>query len=721
MRETLIMTVATQTGVTPRQIEAVKSLLDEGATIPFIARYRKEKTGALNEVVLSEIRVGLERLAALDSRRSTILKSLEEQNVLTEQVRSSIESVMTMAELEDVYLPYRPKRRTRATIAKEKGLEPLAKLILMQEIADPAHEAITFVNIEKGVGSVNDALAGARDIIAERVNEDGKARWTIRRLFHMEAVIQSSVAKGKEIEGIKYSNYFDWQEPVTRAPSHRMLAMLRGEKEGFLKLSISPSKEKAITLLQRIFVKNTGAASSQVAIAVEDSYERLLAPSIETDIRQQVKERADTEALQVFVRNLRETLMAPPLGQLAVLAIDPGYRTGCKVVCLDPQGKLLSNTVIYPNQSAARGQEAGKAILDFIEKFHIEAIAIGNGTAGRETEEFVRGLSLPDKIPLVMVNESGASIYSVSAVAREEFPEQDITVRGAVSIGRRLMDPLAELVKIDPKSIGVGQYQHDVDQNRLKNNLDETVMSCVNEIGVKVNLASQQLLTYVSGLDPTLAKNVITYRNENGPFRSRADLKKVPRLGPKAFELAAGFLRIDNAHNPLDGSAVHPESYHIVDRMAKDMGCTVADLMRNEKLRQEINLERYTGEDYGLPTLQDIMLELAKPGRDPREQFEAVAFTMNIKTIAQLTPGMKLAGIVTNVTNFGAFVDIGVHQDGLVHISQLSDNFVKNPADVVSVNQKVMVTVLTVDTERKRISLSMKPDASLLGQPRSES
>ncbi|MGA9695165.1 MAG: Tex family protein [Dehalococcoidales bacterium] len=721
MRETLIMTVATQTGVTPRQIEAVKSLLDEGATIPFIARYRKEKTGALNEVVLSEIRDGLERLAALDSRRSTILKSLEEQNVLTEQVRSSIESVMTMAELEDVYLPYRPKRRTRATIAKEKGLEPLAKLILMQEISDPAHEAITFVNIEKGVGSVNDTLAGARDIIAERVNEDGKARWTIRRLFHMEAVIQSSVAKGKEIEGIKYTNYFDWQEPVTRAPSHRILAMLRGEKEGFLKLSISPSKEKAITLLQRIFVKNTGAASSQVAIAVEDSYERLLAPSIETDIRQQVKERADTEALQVFVRNLRETLMAPPLGQLAVLAIDPGYRTGCKVVCLDPQGKLLSNTVIYPNQSAARSQEAGKAILDFIEKFHIEAIAIGNGTAGRETEEFVRGLSLPDKIPLVMVNESGASIYSVSAVAREEFPEQDITVRGAVSIGRRLMDPLAELVKIDPKSIGVGQYQHDVDQNRLKNNLDETVMSCVNEIGVKVNLASQQLLTYVSGLGPTLAKNVITYRNENGPFRSRADLKKVPRLGPKAFELAAGFLRIDNAYNPLDASAVHPESYHIVDRMAKDMGCTVADLMRNEKLRQEINLERYTGEDYGLPTLQDIMLELAKPGRDPREQFEAVAFTMNIKTIAQLTPGMKLAGIVTNVTNFGAFVDIGVHQDGLVHISQLSDNFVKNPADVVSVNQKVMVTVLTVDTERKRISLSMKPDASLLGQPRSES
>ena len=640
--------------------------------------------------------------------------------MLTEQLRSSIESAATMMELEDIYLPYRPKRRTRATIAKEKGLEPLAKLILTQEIADPAHEAITFVNVEKGVGSVDGALAGARDIIAEWVNEDTKARWTIRRLFHKEAAIRSSVAKGKETEGIKYSNYFAWQEPVTRAPSHRMLAMLRGEKEGFLKLSISPSKEKAITLLHRLFVKNTGDSSSQVAIAVEDSYERLLAPSIETDIRQQVKERADTEALQVFVRNLRETLMAPPLGQQAVLAIDPGYRTGCKVVCLDPQGKLLFNTVIYPNQSAVRSQEAGKVIIDLIEKFHIEAIAIGNGTAGRETEEFVRGLGLPDKVPVVMVNESGASIYSASAVAREEFPEQDITVRGAVSIGRRLLDPLAELVKIDPKSIGVGQYQHDVDQNRLKNNLDETVMSCVNEVGVKVNLASQQLLTYVSGLGPTLAKNVITYRNENGPFSSRAALKKVPRLGPKAFELAAGFLRIDNAPNPLDASAVHPESYHIVDRMAKDTGCTVADLMRNEELRQQINLERYAGEDYGLPTLQDIMLELAKPGRDPREQFEAVAFAANIRTIAQLTPGMKLAGIVTNVTNFGAFVDIGVHQDGLVHISQLSDKFVKNPADVVNVNQKVLVTVLTVDTERKRISLSMKSDASPPGQPGSD-
>jgi len=708
MPDTYNTTLASQIGITPQQVEAVRSLIDTGATIPFIARYRKEKTGSLDEVVIIKIRDELERLAAMDSRRQAILKSLEEQNVLTEELRGSVESASTMTELEDIYLPYRPKRRTRATIAKEKGLEPLAKLILAQEIADPAHEALTFVNMEKGVGSIEDALAGARDIIAEWVNENTRARWTIRRLFHMEGIVQSIVAKGKETEGIRYSNYFDCQEPVTRVPSHRMLAMLRGEKEGFLKLSISPSQGKALSLLQRLFVKNTGAASVQVTLAVEDSYERLLAPSIETDIRQQAKERADDEALRVFVRNLRETLMAPKLGQRAVLAVDPGYRTGCKVVCLDPQGKLLANTVIYPNQSAVRSQEAGKAILDFIQRFHIEAIAIGNGTAGRETEEFILGLSLPDKILVVMVNESGASIYSASAVAREEFPDQDITVRGAVSIGRRLLDPLAELVKIDPKSIGVGQYQHDVDQNRLKNNLDETVMSCVNEVGVKVNLASQQLLTYGSGLGPTLAKNVITYRNENGPFRSRTDLKKVPRLGPKAFELAAGFLRIDNAENPLDASAVHPESYHIVDHIAKDTGCSVTDLMHRDDLRRMINLEKYIEEDYGLPTLQDIMAELAKPGRDPREQFETVTFAADIRTIENLTPGMKLHGIVTNVTNFGAFVDIGVHQDGLVHISQLSDNFVKNPADVVSVNQKVMVTVITVEPERKRISLSMK-------------
>ncbi len=710
MLETHEIITARQSGVTPRQVEAVRALLDGGATIPFMARYRKEKTGSLDEVALGEIRDELARLAALDSRRQAILESLEEQGVLTDELRSAVEAVATMTALEDIYLPYRPKRRTRATMAKEKGLEPLAGMILAQEVADPSQEALAFVNEEKGVGSVEDALAGARDIIAEWVNEDTQARQIIRRLFYREGVIQSNVVKGKESEGIKYSNYFDWQEPVARVPSHRMLAMLRGENEGSLKLRVRPSPEKALSFLHRRFVKSTGAASAQVGLAVGDSYPRLLAPSIETDIRQQAKERADDEALRVFARNLRETLMAPPMGPRAVLAIDPGYRTGCKVVCLDPQGKLQSNAVIYLNQSAARSREAGRTILDLIQRFHIEAIAIGNGTAGRETEEFIRGLSLPDKIPVVMVNESGASIYSASAVAREEFPDQDITVRGAVSIGRRLLDPLAELVKIDPKSIGVGQYQHDVDQSRLKSNLDDTVMSCVNEVGVKVNTVSQQLLTYVSGLGPTLAKNVIAHRNENGPFRSRADLKKVPRLGRKAFELAAGFLRIDHAENPLDASAVHPESYHIVDRMAKDVGCKVADLMQREDLRRRINLESYTGEEYGLPTLQDIMVELAKPGRDPRQQFEAVTFSADIRTIDRLTPGMKLAGIVTNVTNFGAFVDIGVHQDGLVHISELSDKFVKNPADVVRVNQRVTVTVLTVDTERKRISLSMKPE-----------
>ena len=720
MLETHGMTIANQTGVTPGQVEAVRFLLDAGATIPFIARYRKEKTGSLDEVALGKIRDGLARLAALDSRRQAILASLEEQNVLTAELRKSVESASTLTALEDIYLPYRPKRRTRATMAKEKGLEPLAELILAQEITDPSHEALMFVNIEKGVSSVEDALAGARDIIAEWVSEDTQARQSIRRLFYREGIIQSSVAKGKEGKGIKYSNYFDWQEPVARVPSHRILAMFRGENEGLLKLKTRPPQEKALPLLHRRFVKSTSAASRQVVLAIEDSYPRLLAPSIETDIRQQAKERADDEALRVFARNLRETLMAPPMGPRAILAIDPGYRTGCKIVCLDPQGKLLANTVIYVNQSAARSQEASQTILGLIQRFHIEAIAIGNGTASRETEEFIRGLSLPDKITVVMVNESGASIYSASPIAREEFPDQDITVRGAVSIGRRLLDPLAELVKIDPKSIGVGQYQHDVDQVRLKSNLDETVMSCVNEVGVQVNTASQQLLTYVSGLGPTLAKNVIAHRNENGPFRSRADLKKVPRLGPKAFELAAGFLRIDTTENPLDASAVHPESYHIVDRMARDMGCRVADLISREDLRCRINLESYAGEEYGLPTLQDIMVELAKPGRDPRKQFEAVAFDADIRTIDRLTPGMKLAGIVTNVTNFGAFVDIGVHQDGLVHISELCDKFVKNPTDVVMVNQKVSVTVLTVDPERKRISLSMRSDASPPGQPGSD-
>lgn len=704
--------IANEVKATPAQVEAVRGLLAEGATIPFIARYRKEKTGSLDEVVIGKIRDGLERLGALDTRRAAILKSMEDQQVLTPELRAAVESALTMTQLEDIYLPYKPKRRTRATIAREKGLEPLAKIIFAQTAGNLSENALPFINAEKGVNSVEEALSGARDIIAEWVNEDAKARWMVRRLFHMEGIIQSSVAKGKEAEAIKYKDYFDSHELGTHVPSHRMLAMLRGEKEGLLKITIRPPEEKAISSLQRLFVTASGEASDQVGLAVSDSYERLLAPSIETDIRQQAKERADDEALHVFVLNLRETLMSPPLGPRAIMAIDPGYRTGCKVVCLDQQGKLLEHMVIFPGQGAARNQEAAKIILELINKFKAEAIAIGNGTAGRETEEFIRGLKLPDNMPVVMVNESGASIYSASEVAREEFPDQDITVRGAVSIGRRLLDPLAELVKIDPKSIGVGQYQHDVDQTKLKNNLDETVMSCVNEVGVKVNSASQQLLTYVSGLGPTLAKNVIMFRNENGPFNSRAELKKVPRLGPKAFELAAGFLRIDEAKNPLDASAVHPESYHLVDRMAKDLGCTVAELMRREDLRRTIDLGKYVEPDYGLPTLQDILTELAKPGRDPRKQFEAVAFSAEVRTIDDLAPGLKLHGIVTNVTNFGAFVDIGVHQDGLVHISQLSDKFVKNPADVVTVNQKVMVTVVSIDKERKRISLSMKTEAN---------
>jgi uncharacterized protein len=709
--------VAREAGVTLQQVEAVRSLLDAGATIPFIARYRKEKTGSLDEVVLASIRDSLVRLVALGSRRLAVLKSLEEQQVLTPELRAAVESATTLTALEDIYLPYRPKRRTRATIAREKGLEPLATLILAQHVSDPSGEALAFVNPDKGVNSVEDALAGARDIIAEWVNEDTRARQMTRSLFYREGIIHSAVVKGKEAEAVKYTNYFDWQESVARVPSHRMLAMFRGENEGFLKLKIRPPEDKAILFLNQRFVKGAVSCSAQVVLAVEDSYARLLAPSIETDMRQQAKERADDEALRVFSRNLRETLMAPPMGTRPVLAVDPGYRTGCKLVCLDAQGKLLANAVIYLEQSAARSQQAGKTVLDLIERFRVEAIAIGNGTASREAEEFVRGLGLPKEMPIVMVNESGASIYSASPVARDEFPDQDITVRGAISIGRRLQDPLAELVKIEPKSIGVGQYQHDVDQGRLKSNLDETVVSCVNEVGVKVNTASQQLLTYVSGLGPTLAKNIVAHRNESGPFRSRAELKKVPRLGPKAFELAAGFLRIDNADNPLDGSAVHPESYHIVDRMARDMGCGVSDLISSNDLRSQINLEGYTGDGVGLPTLQDIIAELARPGRDPRKNFDAVAFSSEVRSIDKLAPGMKLAGVVTNVTNFGAFVDIGVHQDGLVHISELSDRFVRNPADVVKVNQRVLVKVLTVDPERRRISLSMKADSSTSGQP----
>ena len=709
MSEEHCLRLERELGISAGQIHAVEELLAEGATVPFIARYRKERTGSLDEVAITTIRDRLIQLAELDKRREAILKSLEERGLLTDELRRAVESAETMAVLEDVYLPYRPKRRTRATIAREKGLEPLARVLFAQgKETDPVTEAAAFVIPEKGVESVEDALGGARDIMAEWVNEDAGARQAMRRLFSRQGTFQSRVAKGKEAEGAKYRDYFEVEELVSKAPGHRVLAMFRGEAEGALKLTIRPPVEAALTLLHRRFLKNDGPAAEQVAQALDDCYKRLLGPSMENEIRSDAKERADEEAIRVFARNLREIIMAPPLGQKATLAIDPGFRTGCKVVCLDRQGKLLHNTTIYPTQSRKLVEEAKTILLDLVERFPIEAVAIGNGTAGRETETFVRGLGLPGRVPIVMVNESGASVYSASEAAREELPDQDVTVRGAISIGRRLMDPLAELVKIDPKSIGVGQYQHDVDQGKLKCSLDDTVASCVNGVGVEVNTASRQLLNYVSGLGPTLARNIVEYRDRNGPFCSRQELLDVPRLGPKVFEQAAGFLRIRDAGNPLDRSAVHPESYSIVDRMARDLDCTVLDLMSNEDLRRRVDLDHYVGGTVGLPTLTDILEELAKPGRDPRDAFEAFSFTEGVNSMEDLAPGMKLPGIVTNVTNFGAFVDIGVHQDGLVHISQLADRFVKNPADVVKVQQRVTVTVLEVDIPRGRISLSMR-------------
>ncbi len=708
MSEIHIPKIAQELGLTPKQIQATAELLDEGATVPFIARYRKEATGSLDEVAITAVRDRLNQLMELDKRREAILKSLEERGQLTDELKEKILSAETMVVLEDIYLPYRPKRRTRATVAKEKGLEPLAQRLFAQDGMEPLAEAVAFVDPEKGVDSAEDALAGARDIIAEWVNEDQTARAKMRDLYSSKAVFKSKVISEKEAEGIKYKDYFDWEEPVNRAPSHRILAMRRGEKEGFLIMRILPPEDEALDILDGLFVKGEGLASQQVRMSVHDSYKRLLSSSMETEIRLATKKRADEEAIRVFAENLRQLLLAPPLGQKNVLAIDPGFRTGCKVVCLDRQGKLLHTETIYPLQSERGAVDAGSKILEMCERFRIEAIAVGNGTAGRETEAFVRGLDLSKNIQVMMVNESGASVYSASEVAREEFPDQDVTVRGAVSIGRRLMDPLAELVKIDPKSIGVGQYQHDVDQGALKGSLDDVVVSCVNYVGVEVNTASKQLLTYVSGLGPQLARGIVEHRNENGPFQSREGLKQVPRLGPKAFEQAAGFLRIRDGENPLDRSAVHPESYPIVDAMARDLGCSVLDLMRDEKLRKRVDLNQYVSERVGLPTLNDILSELSKPGRDPREQFETFRFAEGIEKIEDVKPGMKLPGIVTNLTAFGVFVDIGIHQDGLVHISEVSNRFVKNPAEVVKVHQKVMVSVLNVDFERKRISLSMR-------------
>lgn len=709
MNENHVELVAKELKIGTRQVLATAVLLGEGGTVPFIARYRKEATGELDEVAITHIRDRLAKLEALDDRRTAIVKSLQERDLLTAAIVKELAAAETLTALEDIYLPFRPKRRTRATIAKEKGLEPLAKLLFEQDASiDPAGTAAGYVSTEKKVDSVEDALAGARDIISEWINEDANIRKEMRAFFERKAVIQCKVIKGKEADGAKFRDYFDWSEPVADAPSHRVLAMFRGEKEGFIYFSMLPPEDDAVALLTTRVVKGNNRAAQQVREAAEDCYKRLLASSMEVETRLTARDRADAEAIRVFAENLRELLMASPLGQKPVLALDPGFRTGCKLVCLDAQGKLLFDTVVHLTSSPAEAREAETTLPKLCEHFKVEAIAIGNGTAGRETEAFIRSLKFKKPVQIVMVNESGASVYSASEVARKEFPDKDITVRGAVSIGRRLMDPLAELVKIDPKSIGVGQYQHDVDQPKLKGRLDDTVMSCVNSVGVEVNTASEQLLTYVSGLGPVIAKNIVEHRDENGPFKSRTALKKVPRLGDKAFEQCAGFLRIQGAKNPLDASAVHPESYEIVNKIAEDLGCEVADLIRDPLLRGKIDPAKYVTEKVGLPTLNDILAELAKPNRDPRQKFEAFAFAEGVHEMKDLAPGMKLPGIVTNVTNFGAFVDIGVHQDGLVHISELADKYVSNPMDVVKVQQKVHVTVIEVDIDRKRIALSMK-------------
>jgi len=699
--------IAAELSVNEKQVSATVDLLDEGATVPFISRYRKEMTGSLDEVQVAAIRDRMQQLRELDKRREAILKSLTDLGKLTPELAKAVNEAESMTLLEDIYLPYRPKRKTRATAAREKGLQPLADVILQQGRIDLDGEAEKYIDTEKGVNTLQEALAGARDIIAEHIAENAELRTHVRTLFLEKGDFQSKVVPGKEEEGIKYKDYFDWKEPVKSAPSHRVLAMRRAEKEEILYLDVLPQEEDAIHIIESQFIKGHNSCTDQVKLAVADGYKRLLKPSMETEVRLLTKKKADDEAIRVFAENMRQLLLGAPLGQKRVMAIDPGFRTGCKVVCLDEQGKLLENTNIYPHTGAGNLKDAEKTVSHLCAQFSIEAIAIGNGTAGRETETFVRTLNLAN-VAVVMVNEAGASVYSASDVAREEFPDKDVTVRGAVSIGRRLMDPLAELVKIDPKSIGVGQYQHDVDQNKLQVSLDDTVISAVNAVGVELNTASKQILAYVSGLGPQLAQNIIEYRNANGAFKKRSELHKVARLGDKAFEQAAGFLRISNADNPLDASGVHPERYSLVEQMAKDMGCKVKDLMQDEPLRKSIPLTKYVTEQVGLPTLNDIMAELAKPGRDPREQFEAFSFTEGVNAISDLKIGMELPGIVTNITAFGAFVDIGVHQDGLVHLSQITNRFIKDPNEVLKVAQKVKVTVTDVDVNRKRIALSMK-------------
>lgn len=703
--------ISSELGITAQQVRATSALLEEGATVPFISRYRKEATGSLDEVQVAAIRDRLEQLKELDKRREAILKSVEEQGKLTPELKKAIEQAETMARLEDIYLPYKPKRKTKASVAKEKGLEPLATRIFAQHSLDIQSEAAKYLDAEKEVASVEEALQGARDIMAEWISENAAVRGNLRTLFLKEGVFTSRVIAGKETEAAKYKDYFDWSEPIKTAPSHRVLAMRRGEKEGFLLLDALPEEGAAVAVLEKeILTGGSNACVEQVKLAIKDAYKRLLKPSIETEIRLQTKKKADEEAIRVFAENLRQLLLGAPLGEKVVMAIDPGFRTGCKLVCLGAQGQLLHYETIYPHEPQRQTAAAGAAVKTLVDKFSVQAIAVGNGTAGRETEAFVKNLGLHKSIPVILVNESGASIYSASEVARNEFPDLDLTVRGAVSIGRRLMDPLAELVKIDPKSIGVGQYQHDVDQQALKNSLDDTVISAVNKVGVEVNTASKELLTYVSGLGPQLAQNIIAFRQEFGPFKSRAQLKKVPRLGDKAFEQAAGFLRIRDAKHPLDQSAVHPERYEVVEQMAKDLKASVQDLMSSEELRAKIVLQNYVSETVGIPTLQDIVEELAKPGRDPRAGFEVFEFQEGVNSTADLKVGMKLPGIITNITAFGAFVDIGVHQDGLIHLSHLADRFIKDANEVVKVAQQVEVTVLEVDIARKRIALSRKAD-----------
>ena len=697
--------IAAALNIAVHQVENTLTLLEGGATIPFISRYRKEATGGLDEVQIGEINEQNEKLCEMAKRKETILKTIEELGKLTAELKKRIADCWNATELEDIYLPYKPKRKTRAEVARQKGLEPLATLMLMQRENNLMNRARTFIN--KEVKDEEEALKGARDIIAEQVSEDERSRNQLRNQFSRQAIITSKVVKGKEEEAIKYKDYFDFSEPLKRCTSHRLLAIRRGEAEGLLKVSISPDDDECTERLERNYVRGNNECSLQVQEAVRDAYKRLLKPSIETEFAALSKQKADEEAIRVFAGNLRQLLLAPPLGQKRVMGIDPGYRTGCKVVCLDAQGNLLHNETIYPHPPKSEHALSSRKLTKLVEQYAIEAIAIGNGTASRETESFVTSLRYDRKLQVFVVSEDGASIYSASKTAREEFPDYDVTVRGAVSIGRRLMDPLAELVKIEAKSIGVGQYQHDVDQTALKKSLDQTVESCVNLVGVNLNTASQHLLTYVSGLGPTLAQNIVNYRTENGPFASRKELMKVPRMGAKAFEQCAGFLRIPGAKNPLDNSAVHPESYAVVERIAKDMKCSVEELIKNKELRSKIDIKKYVTPSVGLPTLTDIMQELEKPGRDPRQQIKVFEFDKNVKTIDDLKPGMTLPGIVTNITNFGCFVDVGIKENGLVHVSQMRREFISDPTTVVSIHEHVQVKVLSIDHERKRISMTI--------------